>query len=242
MNLLIVDDEYYIVKGMVALINRQALGIAEIFTAYSLEQAQRIIEREKIDLLLTDIEMPQGSGLTLIEWICAENYPIVSLILTGHQRFDYVQKALALHCHGYILKPVDKFTLEAELRKAIVSVRNRVEETPVPSNLDTDNFIKKIRTYIRDNLSSPDLNRSTIAEHMHMNPDYLSSVFHSKFDQTLSSYINLMRIDKAKELLTHTNLSLQEISERSGFSSSSYFHKQFKKTTGMTPQEYRHFL
>ena len=247
MNLLIVDDEYYIVKGIDSLINREKLGIDAVFTAYSVQQAKRILEKEKIDILLTDIEMPHENGLDLIEWILSKNYPIVPLILTGHQRFDYAHKALGLHCFGYILKPVDKRTLEKELGKAIESLSDRAVSTapstpvtdPVLSSSQADNFVEKIQKYISANLNSDDLTRNSVAECMHMNPDYLSNLFHAKFGQTMSSYITNMRIDKAKELLTHTDLSLNEICEQAGFSSCSYFHKQFKKITGSTPQQFR---
>ena len=77
--------------------------------------------------------------------------------------------------------------------------------------------------------ADPDLNRSSIAEYLHMSPDYLSYVFHQKFNQTLSAYITSMHIDKAKELLERTNWGMDIIADETGFSSSSYFHKQFKK-------------
>lgn len=251
MNLLIVDDEYYIVQGIVSAINPESLGIDSVFTAYSYEQAKRIIERETVDILITDIEMPKGSGLALIEWVQDSGYSIIPLILTGHQRFDYAQKAITMHCFSYILKPVDKLSLERELRKAIRSTaQNPVKPSPEEGTGNTaglqklsadeaDDFMKKVRNYIGANLSSPDLNRNSIAGHVHMNPDYLSYLFHAKFGQTLSAYITQSRIDHAKELLTHTSLPLNEISDKTGFSNSSYFHKQFKKATGMTPQQYR---
>lgn len=245
MNLLIVDDEYYIVKGMDSLINREKLGIDAVFTAYSVPQAKKILEKEKIDILLTDIEMPHENGLDLIEWTVAKNYPVIPLILTGHQRFDYAHKALGLHCFGYILKPVDKRTLEKELGKAIESLSagaNSAAATAVDaaaSSGQTDNFAEKIQKYISANLNSDNLTRNSVAAYMHMNPDYLSNLFHTKFGRTMSSYITDMRIDKAKELLIHTDLSLNEICERTGFASCSYFHKQFKKITGSTPQQFR---
>ena len=51
------------------------------------------------------------------------------------------------------------------------------------------------------NLSDPDLNRSSIAEYLHMSPDYLSYVFHQKSNQTLSAYITSMRIDRQRSFL-----------------------------------------
>lgn len=243
MNILIVDDEYYIVQGIVSYINCEALGITSIFTAYSFDQAKKIIEKESVNLLITDIEMPRGNGLSLIEWIQENGYSIVPLILTGHQRFDYAQKAITMHCFSYILKPVDKISLEKELLKAIASIQERSFATPAPvlslSEEETDEFVRKTREFICAHLSSASLNRDSLAKHVHMNPNYLSYLFHLKFGQTLSAYITGARIDKAKELLLHTTFSLNEISEQSGFSNNSYFHKQFKKATGITPQQYR---
>lgn len=254
MNLLIVDDEYYIVQGIVKAIRREELGIDQIFSAYSMEQARKIIERESVQLLLTDIEMPQENGLSLIRWIQENGYHIVSLILTGHQRFDYAQKAVMMHCFSYILKPVDGQELETQLRLAIASIREQPGgENPQPGTgegnrqsvslpsgqEEQDDFVRSVRRFIRENLASLDLNRNSLAEHVHMNPDYLSSLFHARFGQTLSAYITQTRIDRAKELLGSTSLSLNEISKKTGFSSSSYFHKQFKKATGLTPQQYR---
>lgn len=257
MNLLVVDDEYYIVKGIVSSIRRDVLGIDEIFTAYSADQARKVIEKEVIDLLITDIEMPRGSGLELIEWLQTQDRHILTLILTGHPRFDYAQKAVMMHCFSYLLKPVDPRTLEQELRRALAahssgrsaatgSGSDASEASAPGSGISVaglaggaDDFTEKVRRYIVQNLASPELNRNSIAAHMHMNPDYLSYLFHARFRQTLSAYITAARIDKAKELLWNSSLSLNEISEQIGFSSSSYFHRQFKKLTGQTPQQYR---
>ena len=78
---------------------------------------------------------------------------------------------------------------------------------------EDEDFIFRVRTYIYSNLSDPDLNRSSIAEYLHMSPDYLSYVFHQKFNQTLSAYNTSMRIDKAKELLERTNWGMDIITE-----------------------------
>lgn len=242
MNLLIVDDEYYIVQGLLRSIKQNFPELNQIFSAYSIEQAKKIIEREQIDILLTDIEMPQENGLHLIEWIRTNGYQITPLILSGHQRFDYAQKAITMHCFSYILKPVDTLSLTREIRKAIENVSARASSTtsvPELSSAESDTFMRTVREYIYINLSSVNLNRNTIAEQVHMNPDYLSNLFHNKFGQTLSAYITNVRIDKAKELLRTTSLPLDVIAEQTGFSSSSYFHKQFKKGTGLTPQQYR---
>lgn len=252
MNILIVDDEYYIVQGITKIISESFTEFDCIYEAYSTEQAKRIIEKESIDILITDIEMPRENGLSLVSWIYSNAYPIICMILSGHQRFDYAQKALKLHCASYVLKPVDKMQLCDEIQHALDLLQNQAHqrsaaaissiapaETDQAQPAEDEDFVFRVRTYIYSNLSDPDLNRSSIAEYLHMSPDYLSYVFHQKFNQTLNAYITSMRIDKAKELLERTNWGMDVIAEKTGFSSSSYFHKQFKKITGITPQQYR---
>ena len=93
MNILIVDDEYYIVQGISKIISEAFSEFNNIYEAYSAEQAKRIIEKESIDILITDIEMPRENGLSLVSWTYSNAYPIICIILSGHQRFDYAQKA-----------------------------------------------------------------------------------------------------------------------------------------------------
>ena len=70
MNILVVDDEYYIVKNIIETTDWSALGIEQAFPAYSASQAKRIFEgSQDIDILLTDIEMPQMDGHRLTKLI-----------------------------------------------------------------------------------------------------------------------------------------------------------------------------
>ena len=67
----------------------------------------------------------------------------------------------------------------------------------------------------------------------------LYEAFHRRFHCTVSSYINSKRVERSTELLRKTDLSMEDISQRVGFSSASYYSKIFKKHTGTTPLQYR---
>ena len=84
MNILIVDDEYYIVQGIVKIISESFTEFDCIYQAYSTEQAERIIEKESIDILITDIEMPKETGLSLVFWIYSNAY-------RSHNMYDFVR-------------------------------------------------------------------------------------------------------------------------------------------------------
>lgn len=246
MNILVVDDEYYIVKGILENTDWARLGIERRFAAYSVRQAKQILEGpEDIDILLTDIEMPRESGLELVAWMNENGFYPVILALTGHQRFDYAQTALNLHIFSYLLKPIETPTLEEALEKAIRQVsmlaiqhksRLALEEQQLEAPSD---LLSTIKAYVQEHLDDPGLNRQRLADEIHINPDYMSDLFHKKAGVSLVSYINELRMRTAKRLLSTTTLSLQQIAARVGFSNSSYFHRQFKKSVGMTPQQYR---
>lgn len=246
MNILIVDDEYFIVKNILESVNWSQIGIKRQFMAYSARQAKHILEcPEDIDIVLTDIEMPKESGLELVQWLHDNNFHPVVLVLTGHQRFDYAQTAVNLHIFSYILKPIDWDKLTDKLRAAVQEVRRKTlyekERLNIETRLagDPSDLITIIKEYVHTNLSSPELCRLTIAEEVHMNPDYVSHTFSTRTGMSLSSYIMDERMSTAKNLLATTGYSIQQICDQTGFTNISYFYRQFKKNCNVTPQQYR---
>ena len=128
MNILVVDDDNYIVEGIVKTVVWSAIGIKKVFTAFSMKQAQKVFEAEKIDILLTDIEMPKGTGFELVEWTYNQGIKPVTLFLTSHAKFEYAQKAIQMQCLGYIVKPADTVTLEDQLRCAVETKKKKDQQ------------------------------------------------------------------------------------------------------------------
>ena len=69
MNALLVDDDRFVVAALEKKINWEQLTITEVLTAFNIRQAQKIIEKNSIDICVCDIEMPGGSGLDLLSWV-----------------------------------------------------------------------------------------------------------------------------------------------------------------------------
>ncbi len=78
-----------------------------------------------------------------------------------------------------------------------------------------------------------------IAEHLHMNASYFSVLFKEQIGMTFSEYLTRRRIQKAKELLLGTRLSIAEVAEASGYQSDKYFVKVFRSLEGVSPGQYR---
>lgn len=128
---LIVDDEIYAVKGLLAGVRWELIGVNAVFEAYHSAMARQMLQEQAIDIMICDIEMPEGSGLELMEWMKGAGYAPETIMLTCHAEFAYAQKALQLGGCDYLLKPVLYEDLEQVLLRAIgrVEARRKVSET-----------------------------------------------------------------------------------------------------------------
>jgi two-component system, response regulator YesN len=101
---LIVDDEKIVRKGLVSFMPWEDFGMKVIGEANNGETALQFIEKNKVDLLLTDLSMPVMSGIELMRSV-RKKYPHIQIVvLTLHQDFEYVQEALRLGAIDYIAK------------------------------------------------------------------------------------------------------------------------------------------
>ncbi|MGG1515622.1 helix-turn-helix domain-containing protein [Paenibacillus oryzisoli] len=98
--------------------------------------------------------------------------------------------------------------------------------------------IKKAIQYIVEHLDHS-LTLQMVADHIHLNPSYLSHLFKLETGSNFLDYVTEQRIAKAKELMAASALKNYEIAEQLGFQSYPHFCTVFKKTTGLTPKEYR---
>lgn len=102
--LLIVDDEPVIVNGLVQLFQDNSEFELDIRKAFSSSEALEIAKKTKLDILVSDIRMPQKNGLQLVDEI-VYYWPLCRVIfLTGYSEFDYVYEAIRKNVDNYILK------------------------------------------------------------------------------------------------------------------------------------------
>ena len=119
MKVLLVDDDRFVIEALKRGIDWNALGISDVFTAFDIINARMILKSEHIDLLLSDIDMPHGSGLELLSGMRDEGIDIPAIFLTNYADFSYAQKALELKSFHYFLKPIDFAQLTEIIKKAL---------------------------------------------------------------------------------------------------------------------------
>ncbi len=123
MNLLLVDDEYYSVEGLRTSIEAMELGFEQIYCAYNMQQAQEFFRSHPIDIMISDIEMPKGSGLDLLKWVRESGFNTVTVFLTSYANFNYASNAIKLQSIDYLLKPIDNKQLYDCMELAMNKVR-----------------------------------------------------------------------------------------------------------------------
>lgn len=103
---------------------------------------------------------------------------------------------------------------------------------------DNDTGVNRAVAYIDENISDS-LSIKDITKATNMSKSVLYDKFHKYFNCTVSEYIKKRRIEKSIGFLTRTDMSIEEISQRVGFQSASYYSKTFKRIKGMTPIKYK---
>lgn len=250
MNILLVDDEVLAIEAICAATSFEKYGITEVLTANSMKQARKILQERKVDIVVCDIEMPNGSGLELMEWM-NENCPgIVKIILSCHNEFEFAQQAVSLSCQQYILKPATPEIMEKVLEKAVGQVAKQDSDRKMKQlgeayariltdteKEDTD-IAETVRNYIMDHVQE-ELVVEQLARMVHVSQNHLGRCFKRKYGKTVLEYISDYRLSLAEELLKNTGLTVTMISAKVGYPNYIHFTKQFKRYSGYTPSQYR---
>lgn len=237
MNILIVDDETAILDILKEVIAWENLGIREIYTAQNAWEARRLLQENRIDITLCDIEMPQESGLELIEWIQGMYPSIINIILTGHADFNYARSAISLGVFRFLLKPVSFEEVEQTVSQAVDRLEGELVHRDMP-DAEKTGAVETVRAYLEKHYNEV-ITRNDVEKLVHLNRDYINRKFKAATGYTLMEYIQYYRICMAKKLLRETKKTVSEICAEVGYDHPAYFSEIFRKRIGQAPLEYR---
>lgn len=136
---------------------------------------------------------------------------------------------------------VEQFDLLDEPQANILAILEQLEDRIVKSreNRSSSTMARNIRHYIEENLSNPDLSLNLLCDEFGLNGKYISRMFKEEFGEKLVDYMVSVRVNKSKELLRSTSISVQDIALAVGYVHDISFIRTFKKVVGQTPGEYR---
>lgn len=115
---MVIDDEPIIRTGLRHVVDWESLGFQIVASKNGIEALNKL-ENEAIDLIITDIKMPQMDGIELLKALREKDNPVKVILLSGYAEFAYAQKGLSLGAMDYLLKPMDPVNIEEVLKKYI---------------------------------------------------------------------------------------------------------------------------
>lgn len=252
LKLLIVDDEPIILAGLEHMIRMENTMFTEIESVSDAFDALQLIDNFRPDLLITDIQMPAMDGLELIREAQQKNVNRF-VILSGYDVFEYAQQAVRLNVKDYLLKPIQQRELSAMLNRVALEVLEERKNMPIKSDdtkaseasIDTkapSAVIRKFDSYIRKNFMQ-DVSLDEVASHLDLHPNYVCGILKRETGLTFVRFLHEVRIENAKELLSHPEpLTIEQVAKSVGYENTRHFYKVFKQFTGITPGNYKNEL
>jgi two-component system, cell cycle response regulator len=245
--ILLVDDNEEILTFLERMLNKKYT----ILKTEDAREALKILNREAVQLVITDVMMPEMDGFDLCR-IIKSNFElshIPVIILTAKNTIQSKVEGLELGADAYIEKPFSKEHLQAQIASLLYN-RNTLREFFAGSPLvhiksmahtKTDElFLEALHDIIVENIEDVNLDVEKLAKIMNMSRITLYRKVKAISVLTPVEVINMTRLKRAAELLAEGDLKIYEIADKVGFSSQSNFARNFQKHFEITPSEYMH--
>lgn len=215
--LLIVDDERRIRQGIVCSCDWDALGIVPL-QAQNGKEAWEYLEKEPVDIILSDVVMPEIDGLELCEMVHRKYPRILFYLLTGYSEFEYARHALKNGVKNYLLKPCGSAELYAAMKEATEELKHRdqtkmrvIELEKELGQVIPDSKERIFHAFINDALSD------------------WQSLKHGVEEPATSNPVILKVLEYVKNHIGDEELTLAAIANQSLFLNVDYLSKLFKK-------------
>ena len=247
--LLVVEDNIELLMLM-----NQLLGTKyHVKTATNGKEAMDIIQKEELDIIISDVMMPVMDGLELTKKLKADpNYQHLPIILlTAKTQEEDRNAALQIGADSYVTKPFKLGDLELRINN-IVENRQRVKEEfiskigepqpqPRPHAEPTadDLFLKRASECVYAHLDDSDYDRDTFASDMGASASTLYNKLRALTGLSVSSFIRDIRMKEAMRIAQkQPDIRISDLAYKVGFKDPKYFSTCFKKDFGMQPTEY----
>lgn len=202
------------------------------------------------DLIITDVMMPIMDGFEFCEKIKNDlktsHIPILMVTAKGME-IDKI-KGIDSGADVYLNKPFNMTVLQSHLKQLITSRQILFDKyfNGTSTSIDADNttsldkeFINKVLRYINVNISDEKLNVEHLASELFLSRSKLYRKIKALTGDTANEFIRKVKLEKAKQIIENSQLTMSEICYQVGFSSPSYFTKCFKDHFGVLPTEIR---
>lgn len=221
-----------------------------VYVAQNGREALNIIQQKALDLIVSDVMMPEMSGYELTKAIKDDpkHHHLPIILLTARTQEEDEQKALLVGADEYLTKPFRLTDLKLRIDN-IIENRNRVkaengqstiqESQPEIEKTPEELFVERARQFVLDHLEDEDYDREALAADMGSSSSTLYNKLRAINGMNVSAFIRDIRMQEAKRIATTTpDIRISDLAYRVGFRDPRYFSTCFKKHFGMQPTEF----
>ena len=251
MKVLIVEDEAWARDTLRSLLPQIAPQLRIIGEAYNGRQGLEHMLRLRPDLVITDIRMARMSGLEMIRAALEGGLSGTRfVVISAYSDFELMREAIRLGVTDYLMKPITRENLASVLLPLLPDAQEvpfmAQDKAPLTAGTESEEpgkisshhpVVRRALEIIQQQYPNR-LSLDALSETLRLSPEYLSSLFHRDMGINFSAYLRTFRIERAKELLSGSDLLIYEVAARVGYNDSKYFCKVFREVTGVSPTEY----
>lgn len=193
---------------------------------------------DTLECIFEDIEKKRCVLETLeliINYIVIKFYAFAEKYMKEQDFVDF--KARMKNIQVNLGKDQSVQTIKEDLKMVFLFIAKKIKEK---ENVSGEQIKIKTMEYINSHYDNQELNLKMIADEIFLNTNYLSTTFKRYHGSSINEYLNQVRLEKAKKLLEETDLSIQQIAERVGYSDQFYFSKKFKRAYALSPLSFRY--
>ena len=244
---LIVEDEHEIRQYL----RNELADTYRISECENGKEALDFILKEKPDLVISDVMMPEMDGITLCKKLKANininHIPII--LLTAKSSDEDKAEGFDIGADAYVAKPFNVELLKKRVAniienrgrlelKAVDTDENKALIKPVVLKANDQVLIEKIMKIINENISDSELNVEMLAEGVGMSRVHMHRKLKELTNMSARDFIKSIRLKQAADLLTNQKLTVSEVAYALGFGNLSHFSNTFREFYGMSPKEY----
>ena len=258
-SILVADDERWIRKGIIKMIDAENLKIKEIYEADSITAALHEFQLHKPDIILSDVIFPAENGCDFCEQVFSIKPETRIVMISAFDNFEFARWSIKYQAVDYLLKPVSKEQLNQVICQCIEQIKKQgikdknafsqflktesqesddKKENQMETEKTSEEQIETIMKRMKSNLTEK-YTLTELAAECCLSEVYFSSLFKKVSSMSPMNYLAHIRIEKACELISSTNWRMVKIAKQVGYSDYQYFTKVFKKEIGKTPGEYK---
>ncbi|GAA4433209.1 hypothetical protein GCM10023091_06400 [Ravibacter arvi] len=243
--ILLVDDSEEVIAYLADLLYEEY----QIITTSNGEEAIRELQRENIQLVISDVMMPLMDGLELCRLIRSDericHVPVI--LLTAKDSMQSKIEGLETGADAYIEKPFYPKYLLAQVSNLLQNrkqLRDFFSQSPfvhvgtIAHTRSDVTFLEEVSRFVLSRSDEAELDMDLLADNVNMSRMTFYRKIKAVTDMTPRDYVNLVRLKRAAELLTDGTYKIYEIASMTGYKSATHFSKLFHKQFGLNPMEF----